>query len=130
MKSKLSARGGKKRYARSLIAVSALVLSLGAAKADTTYNLITFSALAFASGSTVTEDASGNIVAFHIDAINVPGFATIDNTTGGTVTLTGTGLSHTTNELIYNFGATGHLLFQEGSDFVDLCATPCTHGFN
>jgi hypothetical protein len=125
MKSKLSARGGKMRYARSLIAVSALVLSLGAAKADTTYNLANFTNAGYS--GTVTEDASSKIVAFHI-VISIAGDSgTIDNTTGGTVTLTGNGLSHTTNDLIYNFTATGDLLFQQGSTFADYCATPCTH---
>jgi hypothetical protein len=118
---------------RSLTAVSALVLSLGAARADTVYD-VSFPSLAFGSSltGTITEDSASNIVAFHL-LVNADGATgIIDSSTGGTVSLTGNGLSSSPTQLTYNFAASGHLLFQEVlqevTTLADFCASICSHG--
>jgi hypothetical protein len=119
---------------RSLAAVSALVLSLGAARADTVYNVdLSFDLGPFGISSligTITEDATSSIVAFHLTV--VAGLATgiIDSSTGGNATLVGNGLSSSPTQLTYDFSGVGHLLFQEGTTLADFCASPaCSHPF-
>jgi hypothetical protein len=114
---------------RSLTAVSALVLSLGAARADTVYD-VSFPSRAFGSSlnGTITEDSASNIVAFHLNVKAALGTGIIDSSTGGTVSLTGDGFSSSPTQLVYNFAASGNLLFQEGTTLADFCASPCSHG--
>src|ERR1700730_10240100 len=121
---------GSMKCVRSLTAVSALVLSLGAARADTVYD-VSFPSLAFGSSltGTITEDSASNIVAFHLNVKAALATGIIDSSTGGTVSLTGNGFSSSPTQLVYNFAASGNLLFQEGTTLADFCASPpCSHG--
>jgi hypothetical protein len=117
-------------YARSLITVSALVLSLAAARADTVYDVNLLFPGLFASSltGTITEDGASNIVAFHLLVKADLATGSIDSSTGGTVSLTGDGFSSSPTQLVYNFAASGNLLFQEGTTLADFCASTCSHG--
>jgi hypothetical protein len=122
MKSKLSA---------ALAAICLVTASLGAARADTVYDVNLLFPGLFASSltGTITEDGASNIVAFHL-LVNADGaIGLIDSSTGGTVSLTGNGFSSSPTQLVYNFAASGNLLFQEGTTLADFCASPpCSHG--
>jgi hypothetical protein len=122
-------RSGIMKCVRSLTAVSALVLSLGAARADTVYDVSISAAFSSSLTGTITEDGASNIVAFHL-LVNADGATgIIDSSTGGTDILTGNGFSSSPTQLAYNFSASGHLLFQEGTTSADFCASTCSHGF-
>jgi hypothetical protein len=126
-------RSGIMKCVRSLTAVSALVLSLGAARADTVYDVdLSFDAGPFGISSltgTITEDGASSIAAFHLIVNAVHASGIIDSSTGGTVSLTGNGFSSSPTQLVYNFAASGNLLFQEGTTLADFCASPpCSHG--
>jgi hypothetical protein len=121
MKSKLSA---------ALAAICLVTASLGAARADTVYDVdVSFSG-PFASSltGTITEDGASNIVAFHLLVNADRAIGIIDSSTGGTVSLTGNGFSSSPTQLAYNFAASGNLLFQEGTTSADFCASTCSHG--
>jgi hypothetical protein len=121
MKSKLSA---------ALAAICLVTASLGAARADTVYDVdVSFSG-PFASSltGTITEDGASNIVAFHLLVNADRAIGIIDSSTGGTVSLTGNGFSSSPTQLTYNFAASGNLLFQEGTTLADFCASTCSHG--
>src|SRR6476646_7147973 len=102
MKSKLSA---------ALAAICLVTASLGAARADTVYDVdVSFSG-PFASSltGTITEDGASNIVAFHLLVNADRAIGIIDSSTGGTVSLTGNGFSSSPTQLTYNFAASGNL---------------------
>jgi hypothetical protein len=115
---------------RSLTAVSALVLSFGAARADTVYDVSISISGPFSSSltGTITEDGASNIVAFHLLVNADRAIGIIDSSTGGTISLTGNGFSSSPTQLAYNFAASGNLLFQEGTTLADFCASTCSHG--
>jgi hypothetical protein len=105
------------------------VLSLGAARAGTVYDVdLTFPGL-FASSltGTITEDGASIIVAFHLLVKADLATGIIDSSTGGTISLTGNGFSSSPIQLTYNFAASGNLLFQEGTTLADFCASTCSH---
>jgi hypothetical protein len=118
MKSKLSAA----------IAVlgCALAVSVGAAKADTIYDISVNNA-PFVDTLTGTVDlgTTGNIVAFdltlHFRGTN---FA-LNSSAGGTETLSGNGFSSSPTNLFFNYGGSGFLRFQEGTAFAEFCASSC-----
>jgi hypothetical protein len=121
MKSKLSAA----------IAVlgCALAVSVGAAKADTIYDISVNNA-PFVDTLTGTVDlgTTGNIVAFdltlHFRGTN---FA-LNSSAGGTETLSGNGFSSSPTNLFFNYGGSGFLRFQEGAAFAEFCASSCVSG--
>jgi hypothetical protein len=111
------------KYVRGLTAVSALVLSFGAAHANTVYDV----SFAGGSGSSltgmITEDGSGNIVAFDLLVKTGSDSGTIDSAAGGSFSLSGNAFSSSPTQLVFNFSGSGELLFQEGGTFADFCAS-------
>ena len=110
MKSKLSA---------ALAAICLVTASLGAARADTVYDVdLSFDLGPFGISSltgTITENTANNIVAFHLVVTVADVTATMDSLTGGNATLVGNGLSSSPTQLTYDFSGVGHL-FHEATD--------------
>jgi hypothetical protein len=131
MKSKLSTAlliGGALALAGPVL----LLTAPSPANADTTYN-INFE---FVTGTITTDGVQGTLSQMDIAAFNLTFFGpgSVNSATGGTATLTGTGLQASPTQLTFDFGATGHLTFQQGAgnnlNLIDFCADPPCGGLD
>jgi len=117
----------KSKLSTALVAAGcALAVSVGAAKADTIYDIsVNNEPVGDTLTGTVDLGTTGNIVAFdltlHFRGTNLA----LNSSAGGTETSTGNGFSSSPTNLFFNYGGSGFLLFQQGTDFAQFCASSC-----